>query len=149
LDVSDNNIKVIPPELGLLDKLQSVLYTGNPMKFMKQMGTDKLLKYLRDKLPDQSATEAPQRLSAEELSTRTIDLSDKGLTDIPKEAFQFQPVVFKASKNRIQALPDFFWDLGKNLTTLELARNQIRAFPIGFLPELRVWILPISLIAEK
>ena len=111
------------------------------MKLLKQMGSDRLLKYLREKLPDtseQGATDPLKRLSSEELSTRTIDISGQKLEVIPLECFQLEPISFKASNNKIHTLPDFFWDLGKTLTTLELSKNRIRAFPIGYLPELKV-----------
>ncbi|OMO80314.1 hypothetical protein CCACVL1_13033 [Corchorus capsularis] len=58
LDLSDNNISALPPELGLLEpSLQVLRLDGNPLRSIRRTildkGTKAVLKYLRDKLPDQ------------------------------------------------------------------------------------------------
>ncbi|XP_024960075.1 plant intracellular Ras-group-related LRR protein 6 isoform X2 [Cynara cardunculus var. scolymus] len=58
LRLSDNNISALPPELGLLEPTLNVLQLdGNPLRSIRRpildCGTKAILKYLRDKLPDQ------------------------------------------------------------------------------------------------
>lgn len=58
LDLSDNNISTVPAELGLLEPtLQVLRLDGNPLRSIRRAildrGTKGVLKYLRDKLPDQ------------------------------------------------------------------------------------------------
>ncbi|KAG0458609.1 hypothetical protein HPP92_021737 [Vanilla planifolia] len=58
LDLSDNNIGALPPELGLLESnLQVLKLDGNPLRSIRRpvldRGTKAVLKYLKDKLPEQ------------------------------------------------------------------------------------------------
>ncbi|XVF78281.1 hypothetical protein PTKIN_Ptkin14bG0119100 [Pterospermum kingtungense] len=58
LDLSDNNISALPPELGLLEPtLQVLRLDGNPLRSIRRpildKGTKAVLKYLKDKLPEQ------------------------------------------------------------------------------------------------
>ncbi|KHG29202.1 Leucine-rich repeat-containing 40 [Gossypium arboreum] len=58
LDLSDNNISTLPPELGLLEpSLQVLRLDGNPLRSIRRpildRGTKAVLKYLKDKLPEQ------------------------------------------------------------------------------------------------
>lgn len=58
LRLSDNNISTLPPELGLLEPtLQVLQLDGNPLRSIRRpildRGTKAVLKYLKDKLPDQ------------------------------------------------------------------------------------------------
>ncbi|XP_010935651.1 plant intracellular Ras-group-related LRR protein 6 isoform X1 [Elaeis guineensis] len=58
LDLSDNNIAALPSELGLLEpSLQVLKLDGNPLRSIRRTildrGTKAILKYLKDKLPDQ------------------------------------------------------------------------------------------------
>ncbi|KAJ1401923.1 Leucine-rich repeat, partial [Sesbania bispinosa] len=57
LDLSDNNISALPPELGLLEpSLQVLRLDGNPFRSIRRTvldkGTKAVLKYLKDKLPE-------------------------------------------------------------------------------------------------
>lgn len=57
LRLSDNNISILPPELGLLEPtLQVLQLDGNPLRSIRRAildrGTKAILKYLKDKLPD-------------------------------------------------------------------------------------------------
>jgi Leucine-rich repeat (LRR) protein len=55
LSLANNNLSTIPPELGLLTGLRTLQLEGNPQRMIRtailQQGTDKLLAYLRSKLP--------------------------------------------------------------------------------------------------
>jgi Leucine-rich repeat (LRR) protein len=56
LDLSDNNITTLPPELGLLEpNLQVLKLDGNPLRSIRrtllERGTKAILKYLKEKLP--------------------------------------------------------------------------------------------------
>ncbi|KAF2314318.1 hypothetical protein GH714_025339 [Hevea brasiliensis] len=58
LDLSDNNISALPPELGLLEpSLQALRLGGNPLRSIRRTildrGTKAVLKYLKDKIPEQ------------------------------------------------------------------------------------------------
>ncbi|KAK6229469.1 hypothetical protein QUC31_002041 [Theobroma cacao] len=58
LDFSDNNISALPPELGLLEpSLQVLRLDGNPLRSIRRAildkGTKAVLKYLKDKIPEQ------------------------------------------------------------------------------------------------
>ncbi|XP_050218364.1 plant intracellular Ras-group-related LRR protein 6 [Mercurialis annua] len=58
LDLSDNNISALPPELGLLEpSLQALRLDGNPLRSIRRTildrGTKAVLSYLKDKLPEQ------------------------------------------------------------------------------------------------
>lgn len=58
LRFSDNNISLLPPELGLLEPtLQVLQLDGNPLRSIRRTildrGTKAILNYLKDKLPDQ------------------------------------------------------------------------------------------------
>ncbi|KDO74107.1 hypothetical protein CISIN_1g007962mg [Citrus sinensis] len=57
LDLSDNNISALPPELGLLEpSLQALRLDGNPLRSIRRTildrGTKAVLKYLKDKIPE-------------------------------------------------------------------------------------------------
>ncbi|KAH0462822.1 hypothetical protein IEQ34_010397 [Dendrobium chrysotoxum] len=58
LDLSNNNIAALPSELGLLEShLQVLKLDGNPLRSIRRpvldRGTKAILKYLKDKLPEQ------------------------------------------------------------------------------------------------
>ncbi|TGZ70385.1 hypothetical protein CRM22_003229 [Opisthorchis felineus] len=56
LDLSDNNIDTIPPELGLCTQLRSLQLTGNtfriPRPAVLAQGTSAVLEYLRSRIPE-------------------------------------------------------------------------------------------------
>eukprot|EP01060_Flectonema_neradi_P017692 TRINITY_DN24539_c0_g1_i1.p1 TRINITY_DN24539_c0_g1~~TRINITY_DN24539_c0_g1_i1.p1 ORF type:complete len:640 (+),score=78.96 TRINITY_DN24539_c0_g1_i1:79-1920(+) len=65
LDISNNELQQVPPELGCMTSLRSLLLSGNPLKTIRRAvldkGTPALLEYLKDKIPVQgSAFSAPQ-----------------------------------------------------------------------------------------
>nr|XP_023016542.1 leucine-rich repeat-containing protein 40-like [Leptinotarsa decemlineata] len=55
LDLSNNNIHVVPPELGNMTQLRCLELKGNPFRQPRyailEQGTDTILSYLRDKIP--------------------------------------------------------------------------------------------------
>ncbi|GLT66540.1 hypothetical protein SLA2020_388990 [Shorea laevis] len=57
LDLSDNNISVLPPELGLLEpSLQVLRLDGNSLRSIRRAildrGTKAVLNYLKDRIPE-------------------------------------------------------------------------------------------------
>ena len=54
LDLSNNDIATIPPELGLLTQLSTLNLVGNPVKAIRMnvlsKPTAQLLEYLRDRI---------------------------------------------------------------------------------------------------
>lgn len=50
LDISNNDIKSLIPELGLIVSIDVLVYSGNPLRGVPSGSTDKVLKWLRDKI---------------------------------------------------------------------------------------------------
>ena len=132
LDIKNNDIASLPPELGLLECIQSILYTGNKIKMSSSLGTKKLLSLLREKLVlnNEETIEKPNQHSMN-------DLNGKQLTEIPVP--DHPPVQLIANQNALSRIP--FWlqtDLGAFIKTLELRKNKITEFPSIGMPLLQV-----------
>jgi Leucine-rich repeat (LRR) protein len=56
LDLTNNDLGTLPPELGLLTRLRWLGVEGNMLRMIRrpviERGTKALLEYLRDKLPE-------------------------------------------------------------------------------------------------
>jgi Leucine-rich repeat (LRR) protein len=134
LDFSNNSIRVLPPELGLLSNLQTINHFGNPAKVPNGFGTEKLLKWLRNKLPlEKQMTECKVHIQ----DTINVDLSNSKINMITSEMVRSMPRSLKLSNNLISSL-DLIFDFGNNLSILELSRNRIKEFPVKSLPVLQV-----------
>ena len=55
LDLSNNNIQHVPPELGTITQLRSLQLEGNPFRVPRPQilvkGTQSIMSYLRDRIP--------------------------------------------------------------------------------------------------
>ena len=55
LDVGNNNIGTVPPELGLLTNIRSLTLDGNAFRVPRPQilvkGTESIMSYLRDRIP--------------------------------------------------------------------------------------------------
>ena len=136
LDFSNNSVRNLPPELGLLANLQTITYFGNPVKVPNGFGTEKLLKWLRNKLPLQD-DEKDFKIHVQDVIN--VDLENSKINMITREMVQNMPKSLRLSGNLISYL-DIIFGFGNNLSILELGRNRIKEFPIKSLPVLRVRI---------
>lgn len=141
LDISYNSIRNLPPELGLLSDLQAINHFGNPAKVPNGFGAEKLLKWLRNKLPlEQQMTE----FNIKVYDRINVDLSNSSITVITNDMVQHFPRTLKLSDNLISSL-DIIFDFGTNLSVLELAKNKLKEFPIKSLPNLSVFDIAVIL----
>lgn len=137
LDISNNSIRNFPPELGLLSNIQTFSHFGNPAKVPNGFGTEKLLKWLLNKLPlEQQMTECKIKVH----DMMHVDLSNSSIVDITSDLVQNMPRSLKLSNNLISCF-DIIFDFGTNLSILELAKNRIKEFPTKSLPSLTVFDL--------
>ncbi|KAH7669175.1 Leucine-rich repeat protein [Dioscorea alata] len=124
LDLSNNSLSGLPPEIGTMTTLRKLLLTGNPLRTLRSSlvsgPTPALLKYLQSRLAsteeevsgsgtspmkDEVITMAT-RLS---LSSKELSLSGLGLTDVPPAVWDTGEVVkVDLSKNSIADLPNEF-----------------------------------------
>jgi Leucine-rich repeat (LRR) protein len=134
LDFSNNSIPFLPPELGLLSNLQTINHFGNPAKVPNGFRTEKILKWLRNKLPvEKQMAECKIHIQ----DTINVDLSNSKINIITSEMVRNMPRSLKLSNNLISSL-DIVFDFANNLSILELSRNRIKEFPIKSLPVLQV-----------
>ncbi|KAJ3158169.1 hypothetical protein HDU86_003122 [Geranomyces michiganensis] len=163
LDLSNNNVKILPPELGLLEGIDVLLFAGNPLRGVPTASTQRVLAMLRDKIvhgaavsstvssagTSRASTPGPGSgtltPSAQESHTRTIDLSQRGLTTLNAGMFDdlaFSPATLVLHHNRFETFPatGLAGGIAASLTTLVLSHNRLTALPTeaaALLPNLR------------
>ncbi|KAI9004743.1 hypothetical protein BC832DRAFT_592675 [Gaertneriomyces semiglobifer] len=174
LDISNNSITKLPPELGLLEGLNVLNYNGNLIRGLPTGPTSRILQFLRDKIVDASPPEI-QTLSrasssgsitlpagsgiitpsAQERTSRTLDLSQRSLTDLDDSVFEaltFKPSTLILHHNGFTRVPTSLLNV-ETVTTLILHHCALEAFPevsLGRLERLdvssnRIKFLPIGL----
>eukprot|EP00249_Psilotum_nudum_P018527 c26852_g1_i1 orf=594-1856(-) len=126
LDLSNNNLTSIPPELGTMTTLRKLMLLGNPLKSLRSsllMGpTPALLKHLRSRL---TVTEDVKSSSVFSGNAFGVDLNDRATMGA------YQAVSSKAlclSGAGLDTVPVAVWETGV-LMTLDLSRNKIRELP--------------------
>ncbi|KAJ3394359.1 hypothetical protein HDU92_006938 [Lobulomyces angularis] len=134
LDLSNNNISKLNPKLGLLTKLNNLLYVGNPIRGVHTTSTVNLLKSLRDKIPEEVplkdiATENSlpveiKNLTIQESRSNTVNLVSQNLLHFPKECVSANLVNLQISKNKIRNI-DFFSMHLPNLKFLDISSNHV------------------------
>ncbi|XP_023341290.1 leucine-rich repeat-containing protein 40 [Eurytemora carolleeae] len=153
LDVSNNDLSTLPFTLGVLPHLKTLQVEGNPMKAIRRdiiaRGTAGLLKYLRSRLEEDQIAELakagtgnvspvppdsptiPDKFTMR--SSQVVNLSKKGLTDIPGEAvenaLEAKVNAVDASKNLISIFPESLLDLLPLLFELNLSSNKLSSVP--------------------
>ncbi|KAJ3178352.1 Leucine-rich repeat-containing protein 40 [Geranomyces variabilis] len=163
LDLSNNNVRTLPPELGLLEGIDVLLFAGNPLRGVPTGSTQRVLAMLRDKIvhgaavsstPSSAATSRASTPvpgsgtltpSAQESHTRTVDLSQRGLTTLDAGMFDglaFTPATLVLHHNRFETFPaaGFTGAIAASLSTLVLSHNRLSALPTEaavLLPNLR------------
>lgn len=131
LDLSNNNLTGIPPELGLLN-LNVLNITGNPIRNIPKevWKTTALLAWLRTRLPvPNSSSKMETKISESNVSIASsipvkADMSKQGLNDFPDQCQNC--IELDLSQNYIRTFPS---DCFPNLTILNMTRNQISQLP--------------------
>lgn len=73
--MSNNSIRKLPPELGLLEKLNTFLFVGNAIRGLPSSsggGTAALLKLLRDRIPGEREDKRALRETERDVFTQII-----------------------------------------------------------------------------
>eukprot|EP00884_Botryococcus_braunii_P023561 jgi/Botrbrau1/988/Bobra.114_1s0028.1 len=138
LDVSNNNLNVLPPELGTMTTLRSLPCSGNPLRGLRQaargISTDALLAALRNRIAEtgQGADEditsphpctTPTALSA---SLRLKDTTPGSIASpLPGGC---REVVLQ--RQRLDTVPSEVWEGSSVLTRLDLTANSIPSIQI-------------------
>ncbi|XP_055942289.1 leucine-rich repeat-containing protein 40-like [Argiope bruennichi] len=154
LDISNNALSSLPFTLGTLPHLKFLSIDGNPMRTIRrdiiQRGTVQLLRWLRSRIEDPSLVRNMSRLSCEVdgaqnntsncdvdkyavKSTRSLPLSNKNMTSIPKDVIETardaEVTTVDLSKNSITSIPDEFEMVLSKLTELNLGYNKLNSIP--------------------
>ncbi|KAL6311041.1 hypothetical protein AAG906_015930 [Vitis piasezkii] len=136
LDLSNNSLSGLPPEIGMMTTLRKLVLTGNPLRTLRSSlvsgPTPALLKFLRSRLStdedSEAATTAKEnvvtmaaRLS---ITSKELSLEGMGLSAVPAQVWESSEIVkVDLSRNSIQELPP-------NLPhALILSRNKIQEWP--------------------
>ncbi|XP_015056460.1 plant intracellular Ras-group-related LRR protein 6 isoform X1 [Solanum pennellii] len=148
LDLSNNSLSGLPPDIGLMTTLRKLLLAGNPIRTLRSSlvngPTPALLRFLRSRLPtdEESATSTPgkedvvakaARLS---LSSKELSLGGLGLTAVPSDVWKSNDISkCDLSGNSIEELP---LELSSciSLEALILSKNKIKDWPGSVLTSL-------------
>ena len=146
LDLCNNDLSKLPPELGLLP-LHSLLLSGNPLRgFPRDTGTQAILKWLKSRITSTpgSAESAPPppRFPSEVTAAQAaadgplptsfgsvVSLVGKNLMDLPNFPDTAAIDDLDMSKNRIPHVRFASTGWAKNLRLLKLAQNCITELP--------------------
>ncbi|TPX61134.1 hypothetical protein SpCBS45565_g07330 [Spizellomyces sp. 'palustris'] len=164
LDITNNSIGKLPPELGLLEGIDAFLFTGNPLRGMPLGSTSKILRTLRDKIADAPSPTIQSHLSppgspgrrpitpsTQEAASRTVDLSQRSLAQLDSSCFSelsWTPSTLVLHHNAFTRIPEAVYDLAYGLTTLVLNHNQVTEFPVKSLPNLQILNLASNFLAS-
>lgn len=144
LDLSNNDISLLPPSLGLLPNLSVLLLEGNPLRGIRRelltKGTMELLKYLRGRIKEEpgDASETSTGLSLpghalinlHNISTlKLLDYSNKQAATVPDEVFEAATghaiVSVNFSKNQLSSTPPRLLDFSSSLSDVDLGFNRL------------------------
>lgn len=142
LDLTNNDFSSLPPELGTIETLKSIVLDGNPCRSIRRdiisRGTMAIKEHLKSKLasdPDEVAhkthvAEQNGRVASELLrTTNSLNFSGKQAEVVPAaywadaEGADVASVVL--SKNRLTAVPMEVTMFSGTLTTLDVAQNRL------------------------
>lgn len=140
LDVSNNQLSVLPPALGLLP-LHSLCWEGNRVKGVPRSGgTAAILKWLQGKLPSvEKEKDKPDFLESDDTwaqqTTQSWKLSGRQLKDgdvaaLVGPAYTIQTL--DLSQNQLQSFPELPQSLFSSLQHVNLSQNQIQRLSSSF-----------------
>jgi leucine-rich repeat protein SHOC2 len=124
INLCDNNLHMLPSDLGLLlGSLETLRIAGNPLSLLPPAliqpdASDELLRYLL--------------LCEQSITTLSLDISSRALGVIPGHVFDMLHLrVLNVADNGLTVLPDAIGRLNE-LSDLVLDDNRITALPLGF-----------------
>lgn len=148
LDLSNNSLSGLPPEIGLMTTLRKLLLNGNPLRTLRSSlvtgPTPALLKFLRSRLPadeDNGATSDAKEVVISKaarlsLSSKELSLGGLGLSAVPSEVWESSEITkVDLSRNSIEVLPDQL-SACASLEALILSKNKIKEWPSAVLRSL-------------
>ena len=144
LDIANNDISRLPPELGELGKIKVLVIDGNPLRAIRRdivnRGTQAILKHLRSKLtpesgpqkassilPQSDKTSELQRMHALSVSGKFV-VAAKSVSELEKqldEASQIALREISITSCSLEALPNQLLVFKNSLAILNLSLNKI------------------------
>nr|XP_060629707.1 leucine-rich repeat-containing protein 40 [Anolis sagrei ordinatus] len=147
LDLSNNDISSLPCKLGNLSQLKFLALEGNPLRTIRrdilQKGTLEILKYLRNKIQDDSETRPngvlpvtamtlPSQLEVNLhaiTALKTLDYSEKQAAVIPDEVLNAvgnKPIsTVNFSKNHLTEIPARIVELKETVCDINFSFNKL------------------------
>lgn len=144
LDLSNNDISLLPPSLGLLPRLSVLLLEGNPLRGIRRelltKGTMELLKYLRGRIKEEPGDASVKSTgltlpshAAVNLHNITnlklLDYSNKQTDTVPDEIFEATAghsiTSVNFSKNQLTSAPSRLLDFASSLCDVDLSFNRL------------------------
>ncbi|CAL1540077.1 unnamed protein product, partial [Lymnaea stagnalis] len=149
LDLTNNDISVLPYKMGCMTALKAIILDGNPMRSIRRdivmRGTAELKKYLLSRLKDEenegpdsqvSASAVPMPGVADDVISqhdlhqmKSLDFSNKKVASVPEDiikvAVEAGIRVINLSKNLLPDLPSGLLALAPTLTEINLGFNKI------------------------
>uniref|UniRef100_A0A7S1SKA5 Disease resistance R13L4/SHOC-2-like LRR domain-containing protein n=1 Tax=Tetraselmis chuii TaxID=63592 RepID=A0A7S1SKA5_9CHLO len=132
LDLTDNELPSLPPQLGLMTSLRKLPLDGNPLKSIRREvlagPTPRLLSWLRDKIPDDMGSMGAQRgdqvhtgnVFGGDSSTLAADAAEK----MKLGGSQRQELSFPGSG--LTHIPPEVWEAGEaGLQSLDVTGNKL------------------------
>jgi Leucine-rich repeat (LRR) protein len=137
LDICNNNISSLQPEIGLLD-LSVFLFSGNPLRGIPSSNsTIRILEILRNRIPEVEVVKNVIHENVVSGHKSSLDLTNKNLHSY---SAIFQNIIgsytsLDATRNSLTCIPDSLYLSG--LVTLDISRNKIETLKFkGDLPNL-------------
>lgn len=147
LDLSNNDISLLPPSLGLLPSLSVLLLEGNPLRGIRRelltKGTMELLKYLRGRIKEEpgDGSEKSHGMTLPShaavnlhniTALKMLDYSNKQASTVPDEIFDAAAghtiTSINFSKNQLSSAPSRLQDFVSSLCDVDLGFNKLSSF---------------------
>ena len=132
LDITNNSISRIPPELSLLTELLSFLYSGNRIRGIgSNLSTFEILESLGKKLDSSIVDRQVPTKIVSKSNNGIIELQGQGLVEIcVKDILELEsrPLEVNLAQNSISYIPPLFVDSLKSLQRLNISRNKLVQF---------------------
>uniref|UniRef100_A0A8C6WVK1 Leucine rich repeat containing 40 n=1 Tax=Neogobius melanostomus TaxID=47308 RepID=A0A8C6WVK1_9GOBI len=144
LDLSNNDIRSLPPSLGLLPSLSVLLLEGNPLRGIRRelltKGTMELLKYLRGRVKEEPGDTSERSagltlpshavVNMHNITTlKLLDYSNKQAVTVPDEIFEAvagRPITsVNLGKNQLTSAPSRLLDFASSLCDVDLGFNRL------------------------